>query len=125
MTASTLQGVPPVPARSPALSPSPDSSAAARVSRFRLSVLLGAALFAPAAFLVLRGNLSVTDALLRFGCALLVAAAGTALVLATVPRETVSEVSAAGETPTGAAAQEAAAPAPATAPAPASPSAQG
>ena len=95
MTASTLPGVPPVPARSSAASSSAvapvGASAAAGVARFRLSVLLGAALFAPAAFLVLRGNLSVTDALLRFGCALVVAAAGTALVLATVPREAVDE----------------------------------
>lgn len=93
MTASTLPGVP-APAPVPSV-PVPSvgvpsvgvPSGAARVTRFRLSVLLGAALFAPAAFLVLRGNLSVTDALLRFGCALLVAAAGTALVLATVPAD--------------------------------------
>lgn len=95
MTASTLPGAPPVPAHSSAASPSAaasvGASAAAGVSRFRLSVLLGAALFAPAAFLVLRGNLSVTDALLRFGCALAVAAAGTALVLATLPRDAVDE----------------------------------
>ncbi|WP_345500933.1 hypothetical protein [Pedococcus ginsenosidimutans] len=90
--------MPPVPARSSATSPLAAGAAAtsagasaAGATRFRLSVLLGAALFAPAAFLVLRGNLSVTDALLRFGCALVVAAAGTALVLATVPREAVAE----------------------------------
>jgi hypothetical protein len=76
----------PVPsATSTSSGPSAVQGAPARVTRFRLSVLLGAALFAPAAFLVLRGNLSVLDALLRFGCALLVGAAGTGLVLATVP----------------------------------------
>lgn len=85
MTASTLPGVPaavPVPSSVPS-----SGGASARVTRFRLSVLLGAALFAPAAFLVLRGNLSVMDGLLRFGCALLVGAAGTGLVLATVPSD--------------------------------------
>lgn len=87
MTASTLPGVPAaVPTSGPSSLPS-SGGASARVTRFRLSVLLGAALFAPAAFLVLRGNLSVMDGLLRFGCALLVGAAGTGLVLATVPSD--------------------------------------
>ena len=54
-------------------------------SRFKPSVLLGAMLFAPAAMLVLRGNLSVNEALVRFGCALLFAAVGTAVVLFSMP----------------------------------------
>jgi hypothetical protein len=102
VTASTLPGVPaPVPVPSAPARSVPARSVSARVTRFRLSVLLGAALFAPAAFLVLRGNLSVTDALMRFGCALLVAAAGTALVLATVPAEDL-----AGDAPPAAAAPD-------------------
>ncbi|WP_406833108.1 hypothetical protein ABEG17_09815 [Pedococcus sp. KACC 23699] len=54
-------------------------------SRYRSSVLLGAMLFAPAAFLVLHGNLSVNQALVRFGCALLFAMVGTAVVLSSMP----------------------------------------
>lgn len=54
-------------------------------SRFTSSVLLGAMLFAPAAFLVLRGNLSANEALIRFGCALLFAMVGTAVVIGTMP----------------------------------------
>ena len=54
-------------------------------SRFRSNVLLAAMLFAPAAFLVLRGNLSVNEALVRFGCALLFAMVGTAVVVGTMP----------------------------------------
>ena len=54
-------------------------------SRFRSSVLLAAMLFAPAAFLVLRGNLSVNEGLVRFGCALLFAMVGTAVVISTMP----------------------------------------
>ncbi|MEO5981810.1 MAG: hypothetical protein ABIQ13_05790 [Pedococcus sp.] len=54
-------------------------------SRYKSSVLLGAMLFAPAAMLVLRGNLSINEALVRFGCALLFAAVGTALVLSSMP----------------------------------------
>jgi hypothetical protein len=42
-------------------------------------------LFAPAAMLVLRGNLSVNEALVRFGCALLFAMVGTAVVLSSLP----------------------------------------
>jgi hypothetical protein len=42
-------------------------------------------MFAPAVVLVLHGNLSVNDALLRFGCALLAAAAGTALLAYALP----------------------------------------
>ena len=53
--------------------------------RFKSSVLLGAMLFAPAAFLVMRGNLSVNEALIRFGCALLFAMVGTAVVIGTMP----------------------------------------
>ncbi len=59
-----------------------------RGSGYRLSVLLGAALSAPAVLLVLHGNLSVNDALVRFGCALVFAAAGLAVVLATLPSHT-------------------------------------
>lgn len=54
-------------------------------SRYKPSVLLGAMLFAPAAMLVLRGNLSVNEALVRFGCALLFAAVGTAVLLFSMP----------------------------------------
>lgn len=54
-------------------------------SRFRSSVLIAAMLFAPAAFLVLRGNLSVNEALVRFGCALLFAMVGTAIVVSSMP----------------------------------------
>ncbi len=54
-------------------------------SRYKSSVLLGAMLFAPAAMLVLRGNLSINEALVRFGCALLFAAVGTAVVLFSMP----------------------------------------
>ncbi|KQU65289.1 hypothetical protein [Phycicoccus sp. Root101] len=56
-------------------------------SRFKSSVLLGAMLFAPAAFLVLRGNLSVNEALVRFGCALAFAMIGTAVVISSLPAE--------------------------------------
>jgi hypothetical protein len=53
--------------------------------RFRSGVLLGAMLFAPAAVLVLRGNLSINEALVRFGCAWVFAVVGTALVLSSLP----------------------------------------
>ncbi len=53
---------------------------------FGQSVVLAGLLFAPAALLVLDGNLSVYDALLRFGCALAAAAVGTALIRTAMPR---------------------------------------
>lgn len=83
-------------------------SSTAGPSRFTSSVLLGGMLFAPAAFLVFRGNLSIHEALLRFGCALLFAMLGTALVLSATPvpgsaRDTADQPGGAGDQPGSAA----------------------
>jgi hypothetical protein len=60
-------------------------------------VLLAGLLFAPAVWLVWHGNLSVNDAMLRFGCALLAAGVGIALFLSALPGQPTS-----AEAPSGA-----------------------
>ncbi len=70
-------------------SPEVDSAAG---QAFGPTVLLGAFLFVPAALLVFHGNLSVYDALLRFGCALAVASIGTAVIRSALPPRPVRAV---------------------------------
>ncbi len=63
---------------------SPERLSERSPERFGAGALLAVLMFAPAALLVWRGNLSVDDAVLRFGVAWVVAVCGVGLVSATL-----------------------------------------